>query len=202
MCSSAARAIGSTLWPLPFGPPCAAVRGGRSGPAGGIGKDADSFSPGQEPRRKARPPLTNWPAKPASAKWGCPSLWHCHHLGGYFLLGKQEKVTRPPAGGRKPAAGEPGRRHATTEREPKSLDPCFRRGDGVYEKVRRAYIPRPVRQGKKSHPASGGRSEARRPTGTTFGSQRARSPYRGNQKPKAKSQKPKAKVTGPLPPQG
>ena len=28
---------------------------------------------------------------------------------GYFSLGKQRKVTRPPAGGRKPAAGEPGR---------------------------------------------------------------------------------------------
>jgi len=44
-------------------------------------------------------------------------------LFGYFdaklvpwdLLGKQEKVTRPPAGGRKPAAGEPGRRIATTK---------------------------------------------------------------------------------------
>gem|GEM_PF-1344093 len=33
-------------------------------------------------------------------------------------------------------------------------------------------------QAKKSDPASGRRSEARRPTGTTFGSQRARSPYR------------------------
>jgi len=36
-------------------------------------------------------------------------------LFGYFLLGKQEKVTRPPAGGRKPAAGEPGRRISTTK---------------------------------------------------------------------------------------
>jgi len=112
MCSFAARAVGSTLWPLTFGPPCAAVRGGRIGPAGGIGRDADSFSPGQEPRRKARPPLTNWPAEPASAKWGCSFFWHCHHLGGYFSLSKQRKVTRPPAGGRKPAAGEPGRQVA------------------------------------------------------------------------------------------
>ena len=37
-------------------------------------------------------------------------------LFGYFLLGKQEKVTRPLAGGRKPAAGEPDRNDATTER--------------------------------------------------------------------------------------
>ncbi|PMQ05587.1 hypothetical protein DyAD56_09660 [Dyella sp. AD56] len=51
--------------------PCAAVRGGREGPQGDR-QDADPFSPGQEPRRKARPPLTNWPASPASAKWGCP----------------------------------------------------------------------------------------------------------------------------------
>ena len=34
---------------------------------------------------------------------------------GYFSLGKQRKVTRPPAGGRKPAAGEPGRDIATTK---------------------------------------------------------------------------------------
>src|ERR1700743_2157230 len=33
---------------------------------------------------------------------------------GYFSLGKQRKVTRSPAGGRKPAAGEPGRDPATT----------------------------------------------------------------------------------------
>ena len=34
---------------------------------------------------------------------------------GYFSLGKQRKVTRPPAGGRKPAAGGPGRRIATSK---------------------------------------------------------------------------------------
>ena len=52
----------------------APLRGGEGWtirPRRGIGKEADSFSPGQEPRRKARPPLTNWPASPASAKWGC-----------------------------------------------------------------------------------------------------------------------------------
>ena len=34
MCSKAARAVGSALWLLTSGPPCAAVRGGRSGPQG------------------------------------------------------------------------------------------------------------------------------------------------------------------------
>src|ERR1700761_9787729 len=34
---------------------------------------------------------------------------------GYFSLGKQRKVTRPPAGGRKPAAGEQAGRNETTE---------------------------------------------------------------------------------------
>jgi len=104
----------------------APLRGGEGWtkrPAGGIGTDADSFSPGQEPPRKARPPLTDWPASPASAKRGCSFFWHCHHLGGYFSLGKQRKVTRPPAGGRKPAVpqglpsgrNEPGRRIAKTK---------------------------------------------------------------------------------------
>ena len=53
------------------GVPCAAVRTGRKGPAGGIGMNANAFSPGQEPCRKARPVLTN----PKGAAPGCPSLW-------------------------------------------------------------------------------------------------------------------------------
>jgi len=36
----------------------------------GIGKEADSFSPGQEPRRKARPPLTDWLGKAQTAPSG------------------------------------------------------------------------------------------------------------------------------------
>ena len=35
---------------------------------------------------------------------------------GYFSLATHREVTRPPAGGRKPAAGEPGRGHASKER--------------------------------------------------------------------------------------
>src|SRR5579859_7593311 len=57
---------------LTFGPARAAVRGGRSGPAGGIGMDADSFSSGQEPRRKARPTLTDRPALSAGDATGVP----------------------------------------------------------------------------------------------------------------------------------
>jgi len=45
-------------------------------------------------------------------------------------------------------------------------------------------------QAKKSDPASGRRAEARRPTGTTFGSQRARSRYHHNPRPRAKSLDP------------
>jgi hypothetical protein len=56
--------------------------------------DADSFSPGQEPCRKARPPLTvSEGDSPESTALGCL-------LFGYFLLGTQEKVTRPSADGR------------------------------------------------------------------------------------------------------
>ena len=74
--------------------PCAAVRGGRSGPQGDR-QDADPFSSGQEPCRKARPALTDLPGLgPASAKRGALSF-------GYFSLSKQRKVTRRPAGRRK-----------------------------------------------------------------------------------------------------
>jgi len=39
--------------------PCVAVRGGRLGPAGVPDTDVGHFSSGQEPGRKARPPLTH-----------------------------------------------------------------------------------------------------------------------------------------------
>jgi hypothetical protein len=76
-----------------------------------------TFRQGRSPVEKpGRPSRTCRAISSASAKRGA-------FLFGYFLLGKQEKVTRPPAGGRKPAAGEPGRGHAKTER--KSLDPSL-----------------------------------------------------------------------------
>ena len=78
---------------------------GEAGPKGG-GQDALSTNPATRPR--------TFRASPGRRLIrGALSL-------GYFSLGKQRKVTRPPAGGRKPAAGEPGRRHATTEGQEQS----------------------------------------------------------------------------------
>ena len=84
---------------------------------------------------------------PDSAKWGCRFFGHCHHLGGYFSLGKQRKVTRPPAGGRKPAAGEPGRRIATTKAQEQSHRTPASAGVTAKEcshKAREASTPRPA----------------------------------------------------------
>src|SRR6516225_12066425 len=57
--------------------------------------------------KPGRPSRTGRPHRPAP-DGGAVSF-------GYFSLGKQRKVTRPPAGGRKPAAGEPDRDIATIE---------------------------------------------------------------------------------------
>jgi|GEM_PF-1800833 len=93
--------------------------GGRveESPQGGR-MDAASFSTGHgRPVEKPRNPSAYLPGCARKARHpGCLSLWHCHHLGGYFLLGKQEKVTRPSAEGRKPAAGEQPSHIATTKR--------------------------------------------------------------------------------------
>ena len=69
-----------------------------------------SFSPGQDALSKnpATRPRT-WRAQPGRRAIRGALLF------GYFLLGKQEKVTRAAAAARKPAAGEPGRDIATTE---------------------------------------------------------------------------------------
>ncbi|PMQ06622.1 hypothetical protein DyAD56_03940 [Dyella sp. AD56] len=90
--------------------PCAAVRGGREGPQGDRHGCRSLFaragSPVEKPGDPSRTGRLHRPAPSGGAL-----------LFGYFLLGMQEKVTRPPAGGRKPAAGEPDRDHATTERK-------------------------------------------------------------------------------------
>jgi hypothetical protein len=52
--------------------PSVAVRGGREGPAGVSAMDGRHFSSGQEPGRKARPPLTDWLGKAQSAPRGVP----------------------------------------------------------------------------------------------------------------------------------
>src|SRR5579862_8882796 len=73
--------------------------------------DAASFSTGQGcPVEKPRNPPAHLEGQRPGRRVIRGAL-----LFGYFLLGKQEKVTRPPAGGRKPAAGEPGRDTATTK---------------------------------------------------------------------------------------
>ena len=170
----------------------APLRGGEGWtkrPAGGIGTDADSFSPGQEPPRKARPPLTDWPASPASAKRGCSFFWHCHHLGGYFSLGKQRKVTRPPAGGRKPAVpqglpsgrNEPGRGNATTQGQEQShwtpaLAPScgVRRGDGFFVVTRQEWPLTTMKVAMSQPPPQGG-------AGTSTPPHRTKSRQRMNQ---------------------
>ena len=124
------------LWLFIFGPPCAAVRGGRSGPQGNRQGCRFLFAGAGAPSKS--------PAAP-------------HELAGF--TGQRQ-------------AGVPFSLALPPSRWLLSLG-----------------------QARESNPASGRRSEARRPTGTTFGSQRARSRYRYNQKPRAK-------VTGPLPSQG
>jgi hypothetical protein len=51
----------------------------------GIGRDANSFSPGQEPCPKAGPPLTPRRAKPGEHRIGVPFLWVT------FLWARKEK---------------------------------------------------------------------------------------------------------------
>ncbi|ULU27221.1 hypothetical protein DYST_04176 [Dyella terrae] len=88
--------------------PCAAVRGGRKGPQGNRHGCRSLFARAGSPVEKpGRPSRTGRLYRPAPSG-GALSL-------GYFSLGKQRKVTRRPAGGRKPAAGEPGRDHAKTK---------------------------------------------------------------------------------------
>jgi len=75
---------------LYLGPLCGGETG-TTGRAAGVDREVDSFSPGQEPCRKARPRLTNLPGRsPASAKRGGLSLWLLS------LWPHKEKVTRTP----------------------------------------------------------------------------------------------------------
>jgi len=108
-------ALGS--WLLALGSWLLALRGPRMTRRVGGGKPAGwpagmraSFSPGQDALSKnpgAHP--RTWRAKPGRRVIRGALLF------GYFLLGKQEKVTRAAAAARKPAAGEPDRRIATTK---------------------------------------------------------------------------------------
>jgi hypothetical protein len=81
-------------------------------PAGGSAWMPIPFRQGRSPVEKpGRPSRTCGAKSPASAKRGALSF-------GYFSLSKQRKVTRPPAGGRKLAAGEQGLSNAPKGRKP------------------------------------------------------------------------------------
>src|SRR5579859_970626 len=108
MCRAAARAFGSEL--LTFGPPRAAVRGGRAGPAGGIGRTPIPFRRGRSPVEKpGRHSRTGRLHRPATRR-GCPSLW---------LLSLGQARESDPASGRRserPLRKRPGRDNAKTKR--------------------------------------------------------------------------------------
>jgi hypothetical protein len=107
-------ALGSWLLALgswPFGP---LWRGGwvEGKPEGWLAGMPASLSSGQEALS------TNLRNPPAYLEGAARKARHRGGLSlGYFSLATQREVTRPPAGGRKPAAGEPGRANARTERE-------------------------------------------------------------------------------------
>ncbi len=74
MCSSAARAVRFAL--LIFRAPYEAAGGWRKGPVGVAGTEASHFSPGQEPRRKARNPSAYLEGdSPEGDSSGGPFLW-------------------------------------------------------------------------------------------------------------------------------
>ena len=84
---------GPLLYP---GPLCGGELG-TTGREAGVGRDVDSFSPGQESCRKARPQLTDLLGRsPASAKRGGLSLWLA------FSLATQRESNSGAAGARKP----------------------------------------------------------------------------------------------------
>src|ERR1700761_5984515 len=105
-----------------------------------------TFRQGRSPVEKpGRPSRTCRAKSSASAKRGALSF-------GYFSLAKQRKVTRPPAGGRKPAAGEHANGNATTERNHFSL-------------VRGASCPRKDDEQKTARHRDGGNAPLRRGEG-------------------------------------
>jgi len=183
------RCTSRALWLLLFGPLCAAVRGGRSGPQGNRHGCRFLFAGAGAPSKSPAAPHELAGQSPDSAKWGCRFFWHCHHLGGYFSLGKQRKVTRPPAGGRKPAVpqglpsgrNEPGRGNATTQGQEQShwtpaLAPScgVRRGDGFFVVTRQEWPLTTMKVAMSQPPPQGG-------AGTSTPPHRTKSRQRMNQ---------------------
>ena len=95
-CSAVAVASGAhDARPL-FRAPSAAVRRGRSGRTAGVAREGNAFSTGQEPGRKARPRLTDFP--PRDGRKAPPRGGLLFWL--LFSWPRKRKVARPPAGGR------------------------------------------------------------------------------------------------------
>ena len=109
-------------------------------PRKGARQDVGHFSSGQEPGRKARPPLTHWLGTAQTAPRGGGSFFWLLFLtpgilpsalrAGFAVrtrscacVSKQRKVTRIAAAARKPAAGEPDRDHQQSRLRP-SIPKC------------------------------------------------------------------------------
>jgi hypothetical protein len=123
MCRAAARAacFGSS------GPLCGG-EGWTIRPAGGSAGRRSLFAGAGAPSKSPAAPHGLAGLQAQTAPSGGALLF------GYFLLGKQEKVTRPPAGGRKPAAGEQAGDKASEKNRGQigpSPQPPPRRGEGA-----------------------------------------------------------------------
>jgi hypothetical protein len=96
--------------PLLYPGPLCGGEAGTTGRAAGVDREVDSFSPGQESGRKARPRLTDLPGRrPGERQAGCRFLL------GTSLLDKQKRSTSPSEGGRKLLPWIPKcRRHPVT----------------------------------------------------------------------------------------
>ncbi len=126
----------------------------------GIGKDADSFSSGQDAPSKSPEP-DRVPGGPQARRAPIPGgpffgllfftpgilpfalrAGFAVHTRSCACVGKQRKVTRPPAGGRN-ARCVGGQIAVSLKPDTEALDPGLRRDDGSIETVPRAPTPHP-----------------------------------------------------------
>src|SRR5579859_2587603 len=107
MCSFAARAVGSALWLLIFGPPCAAVRGGRSGPQGNRQGCRFLFAGAGAPSKSPAAPhgLAGFTGQ---RQVGVPFLWALPPSRWLLFFG-QAKKSDPASGRRSEARGRRAR---------------------------------------------------------------------------------------------
>jgi|GEM_PF-2277108 len=139
MCSSAARAVGSTLWLLTFGPPCAAVRGGRSGPQGNRQGCRFLFAGAGAPSKSPAAPH-ELAGRAGQRQVGVPFLLALPPSRWLLSLG-QARESDPASGRRSEARGRRARSpyHHNPRPRAKSLDPCLRRGDGAFVVTRQEW---------------------------------------------------------------